>query len=218
MRRRRRPPRLWGVPLLAAALAAGAATAQVPLPPTGPVAAPVPEAKPRGPIHRAARHIGRTLHEQVIGDPALFHEPPLGYSLRETNAMMIARADQHRFTLYQTDFDADSTQLTPAGAARLDRMARRLGGWLGPILVEATPAHPGLDLQRRDAVLAAMQRSGLPVGPERLVVARSPYTGLNGDDAGISYPILIERDARAVSRYPLPPFPVNNPTSYGGVP
>lgn len=205
--------------MIAAGLSASPVMAQVPVPPSGPVVGPqcdCQSAQHKGPIHRAAAHIKHKLHEHVIGDPALFVEPPLGYSLNETFDQMKSRADMHDFILYKSDFVNDTAQLSPRGAERLTRMSRRLDYWLGPIQVEWTPDTPGLAEQRRAAVIGLLANAGMPVVDQRVTIGPSPYYGLDGNDAGLSYPIMIQRDARAASLYPIPPIPVNIPGA-GGV-
>jgi hypothetical protein len=200
--------------------ACSVAGAQQPVVLPAPIAAPVAEPPVhRGPLRRAASHVSRTFHTYVVGDPALFHEPPLGASINEITGLQACRADQHSFTLYRTDFVSGSDQLTPTGIDRFSRMVRRLDGWLGPILIEAVPDQPGLAERRRDAIVAIAQECGTPVGPDRLVVGRSSFHGIPGDAAGLNYPITIQRAARANGSYPLPPIPVNQlvgPTGAGG--
>ncbi len=200
--------------LCALGLAASPALAQVPVPPTGPVT--TPHYKSKGPLHRVAARWSHKVHEHFIGDPALFVEPPLGYSVYETFGLMKAKADLHDFTLYRSDFVANTTQLSTGGAERLNRMVRRLDYWLGPILIEWTPETPTLAEERKAAVYNLMASASLPVVQERITVGPSPYHGINGDDAGLSHPIMIQRDARATALYPIPPIPVNSPGT-GGV-
>jgi hypothetical protein len=225
---RRRPPRkfqrsmvwVFGVGLFGASLlqAQEPVVIQSPMPVAPPsVSAPVQARK--GPLHRAVTHTSEAIHTYVIGDPARFHEPPLGSSINEITALQACRADQHAFTLYRTDFVSGTERLTPTGADRFARMVRRLDGWLGPILIEAVPEQPGLAEQRKASIVSLAQACGTPVWPERLVVGRSAYHGLPGDAAGLNYPIAIQRAARADGSYPLTPIPVNQlvgPTGAGG--
>lgn len=197
------------------------ASAQEPVvigPPVASSPVSVPVHRGKGPLHRAVSHASDALHTYVIGDPARFHEPPLGQSVREVNALMECRAEQHNFTLYRTDFFAGSERLTPNGFARLTRMSRRLDGWLGPLVIEADPHRPALAEQRKAAVFDLLQPGNPVLTPERLVVAGSPYTGASGDAAGLTYPIMIQRGARAQGAYALPPMlqTVSDPTSPSG--
>jgi hypothetical protein len=150
-------------------------------------------------------HVGFTLHDQFIGYPDQFIEPPLGFFLYESAHVMKAKADPHRFFLYRSDFLRGSDQLSPNGAARFNQMAHRLPGWLGPLVIEWTPDQPGLDRARRSAVLATLQKSGAAVVPERVVIAPSPYPGTLGDDAAHYYEVMISRDQAAPSGFSLSP-------------
>lgn len=201
----------WQVSALASGLLTATVWAQapVPLPPTGP--APVP---PIGPgaaspgawaptTSREARR--KAWCDTFIGRPADFVEPPLGFYVRENFNLMRAKANPHRFTLYRTDFLEHSDKLSPIGAARLNVMATRLPGWLGPILIEWSPDQPGLTEARRDAVVASLQGAGLPVVPERVVIGPSPYPGGLGADGVNYYNTMITRDQGAGSSYTLTP-------------
>jgi hypothetical protein len=203
-----------GASAATAALMAAAAWAQAPapVPVAGPV--PVPASGPApmleshrrpGPIRRALHHVGFTLHDQFIGYPDQFIEPPVGFYLNETLHVMKAKADPHRFFLYRSDFLAGTDRLSPTGATRFNQMAGRLPGWLGPLLIEWTPDQPGLDRARRSAVLAALQQAGVPVGAERVAVAPSPYPGTLGADAANYYDVMISRDQAAPSGFSLSP-------------
>lgn len=158
--------------------------------------------------HRAFRRahgLRERLRGFFIGRPEEFAEPPLGASLYATLGVMKSKADAHDFILYGSDFATGSQALSPAGMERVRLLATRLPGWLGPVMVEATPAQPALAEQRRASVLALLQGSGLPIVPERVVVGFSPYPGLLGADAANNYDNLILRDARAGRVYSLTP-------------
>lgn len=175
---------LLGAAMLSGTWAIGAvALAQSPIPP--PV---VPghhhHAAGPGPIARAAHHAGFVVKDRMIGYHDQFAQPPLGFFVEANYRAQAARADTHRWTLYRTDFWADSDRLTPNGAARLARMASRSACWGGPLLVEVVPDRPGLAERRRDAVASALAQAGTAIGPDRLVVGLSPYLGLRGDLAG----------------------------------
>jgi hypothetical protein len=158
--------------------------------------------------HRAfprTRGLHQRLRNFFIGRPEEFAEPPLGAALYGTLGVMKSKADVHDFILYGSDFAAGSPALSPAGGERVGLIAARLPGWLGPVMVVATPEQPALAEQRRAAVLAMLQGSGLPIVPERVVVGFAPYPGLLGADAANNYDNLILRDARAARIYSLTP-------------
>jgi hypothetical protein len=154
-----------------------------------------------------------TCKETFIGRPELFYEPPPGFYISEHFSLMQARADPHRFTLYQTDFLPGTNRLSPTGATRFSLMAKRLPQWLGPVLVEWSPDYPGLAEARRAAVLETLQKLGVAMVPERVVIAPSPYPGMLGVDANQNYNNMITRDNQAPLG--LPYTPASNSISFG---
>ncbi len=211
-----RERRSWWASLLGLVLAAEAAEAQGPAPMTapGPVPPPMPAPAPIrrvGPIRRAFGHVGRTVHQDFIGIPELFDEPPLGASLNSTYGVMRAKAAGHVFTLYHSDFLVDTATLTPVGAGRMNRICGDLRGWLGPVVVEAMPERPGLAEARREAVIALLRRAGHDVGGERVVVGPPVAPGLLGTDAASNYQIMISRDQQAPASYTLTPAASTSP-------
>lgn len=232
----RRWSRRWApvAPLIAGVVGPAVARAQEPLPPLPPpvpgeapviIAPPapiVPTPHHHGPIARTAHHIGFTLKDKLIGYPDQFPQPPLGYYVRQNNGAQVARAEQHSFTLYRSDFWAGTDQLTPRGAARVNRMLAKLDCWNGPLLVEVDPDRPELAQMRRESLVANLQRSGFPFDPARLVVGPSPYLGLRGDIAGgasviTGYDgIIINRSYAAPTELELPPNQNNAILGNGG--
>ena len=170
-----------------------------PLPPTGP--APQVYCEP-GPVHRAANHTWNVLQDNLVGYPAEFAEPPLGFYRNEIVSVMKAKAAPHRFTLYRSDFLAGSTKLSPAGAGRFNLMASRLRGWLGPISVEWSPDEPGIAEARREAVLSMLQQAGMPVIMDRVVIGPSPYPGSLGGDAETIYSNRLSRGVQYGQTFP----------------
>jgi hypothetical protein len=190
---------------LAAGLVSAPAWGQAPVPPTGPAPCETETARPGGPIRRAFRHICFTLQDQFIGYPEQFSEPPLGFYVYESIGMMKARADTHDFILYRSDFVADTATLSPIGAQRLSLMAARLPGWLGPVYVEWTPDKPELADTRKTALVATLQKAGLPIVAERVLVGPSPYPGALGTDSANFYQNLILRDQDAALNFSRTP-------------
>lgn len=198
-------------PVMSSPVAQPGGPGMAPVPPTGPVM--VEPVRPGGPIRRAIRHVCFTLQDRWIGYPEQFVEPPLGFYFYETLGMMKARADTHDFVLYRSDFIDGADTLSPYGAQKLSLMAARLSGWLGPITVEWTPDQPALADSRKAALVALLQKAGLPVVPERVVIGPSPYPGLLGADASNNYANLILRDTRAAQDYSTTPSSTAN---FGG--
>jgi hypothetical protein len=182
----------WSVGGLAGGVLAVSVWAQTPVPPTGPAAATCDTCGRSAPLHRGLRHAFHVLQDNMIGYPAEFVEPPLGFFVNQHRDLMRAKADPHRFTLYQTDFLEGTNRLSPVGASRFNLMATRLASWPGPVIVEWSPDKPGVAESRRQAVLALLERTGLPVVPERVVIGPSPYPGMLGTNAADSYKSMIE--------------------------
>lgn len=199
--------------LVIAGLAASPALAQGP-PPHG-YCAECGNARRVGPIKRMLGHASYTLHDKVIGDPALFYEPPLGYSLNETQAMMVGRAQPHKFTFYRSDFIAGTTELSPSGQRRLAGMARNLSCWVGPVLVEWTPDSPALAESRKAAVVSMLQKSNPILLADRVVISPSPYRGMMGAEAANNFDNFITRHQAAARVYSLTP---TSTSDFGGGP
>jgi hypothetical protein len=211
------PPRnerqTWWSSLLGIFLAAEAAQAQTP--PTTPTPASCPPRRV-GTLRRAIRHVSRTVHEDFIGDPLLFDEPPLGASVNMNRAVMKGRAEPHKFTLYRSDFLVDSTALSPSGASRIVRINAGLACWLGPVIIEPTPDRPGLAEVRREAVIALLVNSGHLIEDGRVVIGPPVAPGLLGTDAANNYQSMISRDLKAPTQYSVTPTQTGTLAGGGG--
>lgn len=159
----------------------------------------------RGPIHRMFHHSAHTIKDKFIGYPETFVEPPLGHFVREQMSVQVAKADPHRFTLYRSDFLPGTNQWSPIGASRFNIMYSKLASWPGPILIEWTPDQPELADQRRKTVVALLEKSRLPMGPERVVIGPSPYPGALGVEATGLLGNQLNRNQGASASFPLPP-------------
>jgi hypothetical protein len=211
MRKRRSRMTGWASALAAGLASAPAlALAQMPVPPTGPAPAPMQMAQPVGPLRGFCRHVSCVLKDQFIGYPDEFAEAPIGFYVAENFGAMKSRAAMHNFILYRSDFMEGETALSPYGAQKLTTMAARLPCWMGPIYVEWTPDKPGLADQRKTALVALLQKTGLPVVSERVVVGPSPYPGMIGADANNAYQNLILRDQLAPLNYSYTPTSTSN--------
>ncbi|CAN5910425.1 hypothetical protein BH23PLA1_BH23PLA1_44870 [soil metagenome] len=161
-----------------------------------------------GPVAGAAHHVGRVLKDNLIGYPEYFIRPPLGGSLTQNFGTMKARADMHSFILYRSDFIAETGELSPTGASRLNRMIGKLPLWAGPIVIERVPDRPGLAERRREGLLTSLGHAGQYVDPGRVLVGGSPYDGLYGDMANSNFDAALFRHQAATIALPLPPLPV----------
>jgi hypothetical protein len=168
-----------------------------------------PDAQPpcprRGRIHRMFHHVAHTVQDKFVGYPDAFAEPPLGYYVNEQLAVQSAKANTHRFTLYRSDFLPGTSQFSPSGASRFNIMAARIPGWMGPITVEWTPDNPALAEERRVALVETMQKAGMPVLADRVVIGPSPYPGAMGVEAVNHNGNTILRNGGAAPMFPLPP-------------
>jgi hypothetical protein len=159
----------------------------------------------RGRVHRMFHHVAHTTQDKFVGYPENFVEPPLGHYVNEQFAVQVAKANTHRFTLYRSDFLPGTSQFSPSGASRFNIMATRIPGWMGPIMIEWTPDAPALAEQRRVALLETMQKAGMPIVAERVVIGPSPYPGAMGVEAVNHNGNTIVRNGAAASAFALPP-------------
>ena len=148
-------------------------------------------------------HAAHTVQDKFVGYPDTFIEPPLGYYVNEQFAVQVAKANTHRFTLYRSDFLPGTSLFSPSGASRFNIMSTRIPGWMGPITVEWTPDQPALAEQRRQALLETMQKAGLPLLADRVVIGPSPYPGAMGVEAVNNNGNTILRNRRRRSDVPV---------------
>lgn len=147
------------------------------------------------------------FHDKFAGWPENFNEPPLGHYKSQIFGQQVAKADAHRFQLYQSDFVGKTTTLSPSGAHRLTQMVVRLRCVDHPLLVEWSPDNPGLASARRSSIETLLKQAGQPLLASRVVVSPSPYPGLPGAEAANNNDTLILRNmdaARSFSRTPVP--------------
>lgn len=194
---------IWSTGLVIVGASACRAVGQSPPPPASRPAEPA--CQRQGALHRMFHHASHTIHDRFIGDPDTFREPPLGSYIREQFAVQTAKADQHRFMLYKSDFLPGENRFSPSGASRFNLMYGRMPGWIGPITIEWTPDEPELAQSRRQAVLETMARAGRPLPAERVVVGPSFYPGQMGTEAANNHGNLISRSQSAATLYSVSP-------------
>jgi hypothetical protein len=95
------------------------------------------------------------------------------------------RAAQDNFVIYQYEWSADVTKLTPSGQEHVAQIAQGLSQTPFPVVIEpsSNPSDRRLDEARRMAVLEALASSGNPVPPDRVILARPEAEGLYGQEA-----------------------------------
>ena len=102
--------------------------------------------------------------------------PVSGFMRRE------ARADQDKFVIYQYEWSADVTKLTPSGQGHVAQIAQPLCQVPFPVVIEPS-SDRRVDESRRMAVLEALASSGNPVTPDRVILGRPEAEGLYGQEA-----------------------------------
>jgi hypothetical protein len=120
-------------------------------------------------------------------DPSMiqnpFQEQPLGLNVHETMSTQVRNYETTRQILYQYDFIDGSVELNQAGKAKLGRISQSLFTNFAPMVVENTPRQPGLDHARRLHLVQNLAEQGIPIPPERIVVAGSSSRSITGPEA-----------------------------------
>jgi hypothetical protein len=129
----------------------------------------------------------RHLQENFLGYPEEFNEWPLGSSLYAHGRTQVANGNAARMVFYHYDFVDGGTQLNVRGHDKLVKIAKLLPASFYPVVIERTPATPGLDEQRRGLLLAELAGSPFPVPPERVIIGPPPAAGMTGYDAAVIY-------------------------------
>jgi hypothetical protein len=129
----------------------------------------------------------RRLQECALGYPEEFNEWPLGSSLYAHGRTQVANGNAARMVFYHYDFIEGSPQLNVRGRDKLVKLAKVLPASFCPVVIERTPATPGLDEERRGFLLAELAGSQFPVPAERVVIGPTPAAGLTGNEAVIVY-------------------------------
>jgi hypothetical protein len=127
------------------------------------------------------------LQECALGYPEEFNEWPLGSALYAHGRTQVANGNAARMVFYRYDFLDGSAQLNLRGRDKLAKLSRLLPTSFAPIVVERTPSTPGLDGQRKAALLAELAGSRFPVPAERVVIGPPVANGLTGVEATIIY-------------------------------
>jgi len=113
--------------------------------------------------------------------PGAIPQPSGTYVCQWTHAQK-TRADQDQFVIYQYEWSADATKLTPSGQRHVAQIAQGLCQAPFPVVIEPS-SDSRVDESRRIAVLEAIASSGNPVTPDRVILGRPEAEGLYGQEA-----------------------------------
>ncbi len=92
------------------------------------------------------------------------------------------RAAQDNFVIYDYEWSADVTKLTPFGQGHVSQIAQAACHVPFPIVIEPS-SDRRLDELRRMAVLETLASSGTPVPPDRVILGRPEAEGLYSQEA-----------------------------------
>jgi hypothetical protein len=124
--------------------------------------------------------------------PGAIPQPCGTYACQWINSEM-ARAEQDYFVIFQYEWAADPTKLSPFGQKHVAQLARRIDRVTFPIVIESSPDE-SVNLARQAAVLDALAKSQVMINPERVIVGQSEAEGLYGEEApGIAEAMLASR-------------------------
>lgn len=114
------------------------------------------------------------------------------YACQWVHAEM-ARADLDNFVIYQYEWAADGTGLTPFGQEHLAALAPRLCESPYPVVIEPS-ADDRVNAARKLAVLSALANCHVEVSSDRVILGGSEAEGLYGEEApGIAATMLASR-------------------------
>ena len=124
--------------------------------------------------------------------PGAIPQPNGTYACQWIHGEM-ARADQDNFVIYQYEWSADGTKLTPYGQEHLTSIAHALSQVAFPVVIEPS-ADQRMNECRRLIVMEALANCHVQISPDRVVLGRSAAEGLYGQEApGISGRMLSSR-------------------------
>jgi hypothetical protein len=129
----------------------------------------------------------RQLQEHVLGYPEEFNEWPLGESVYAQARTQAANGSAARMIFYHYDFEEGTSQLNLRGRDKLAGIAATLPTTFFPVVVERTPAAPGLDASRRSMLLTQLAHGAFPVPPERVVIGPRIPNGMTGVESMLIY-------------------------------
>jgi len=128
------------------------------------------------------RHKAR-CRDKLWGYPEEFVPAQLGAAVADNISRQVARAQEARMVVYQYDFLPMSYELKPRARMALAKYGEWASHGAGPVLIEPTPGHPGLDEARRLTVWREMQCGPFAIPPEMIAIGCSEILGVRGGEA-----------------------------------
>jgi hypothetical protein len=103
--------------------------------------------------------------------------------------MQVLNGLRDQQVLYDYDFYTGdrAAELTPRGQYQLSKIIRRMEIAPCPIIVQTAITNPELDEARRQSVLEALRKAGVPASEDLVVADRPPVPGLQGVEGSIIY-------------------------------
>lgn len=141
-------------------------------------------------------------HMQNKGQPGMFCERPFGVCNEGFAGAMIAAGKADRAMLHHYDFvhhAGGGVELTQRGHRELGRIAGIMAEFPVPLSIEST-LNPAEDAGRRNAVVDAIARLGLPISSDSVLVSGDRTIGLSGIDAEAVHAIRTSEAATGASR------------------
>jgi len=153
---------------------------------------------PLGPLGRWWHYRAKPrLQASHWGYAENFHERPFGTVVREHLQAQVFNGLADQMVLYQYDFSDGPapavSQLNPRGRERLRELARMSNEMGLPITIERARNNVVVDHAHRRAVLRELDRQGIRLSPEMVVVAKPRAFGIGGEDAEIMFSNLLEQ-------------------------
>jgi hypothetical protein len=88
---------------------------------------------------------------------------------------------------YHYDFDDGTARLNVRGRDKLLKVAELIPATFYPVVIERTPAEPGLAEQRRSMLVAELAQGRIPIPQERVLIGPPIAAGMTGVEAIFVY-------------------------------
>lgn len=109
-----------------------------------------------------------------------FCERPFGVAVQGHVNRQIVNGLSQQLMLYEYDFqDVGLAELNPRGHYQLEKIAQRYQHGLGPVLIASNELDPQLDAARRQVVARELNRMGINVTTDQVLVRRQPRPSFN---------------------------------------